>query len=316
MQRYFISKKAPTMTTSLACPRALTRRDGPELSRIVAGMWRLGQWDMSVQQRIAFIEECLALGVTSFDHADIYGNYGVEGLFGDALRARPGLRERMEIVSKCGIKLVSPQRPAHTIQHYDTSGAHIVASCEASLRQLGTDYLDLLLIHRPDPLMDFDEVADAFTRLQAAGKVRHVGVSNFTRHQFEALNRRVPLATNQVEFSPLTTAPMFDDTFDGLQDLGISPMTWSPFGGGRLFSANDAASVRLRATIQEVADRLGQSFTSVVVAWIMMLPSRPLPLTGSGKIASIAAAVAATTFTLERSDWFAILRAARGHEVA
>jgi len=304
------------MTTSLACPRAFTRRGGLELSRIVAGMWRLGQWDMSVQQRIAFIEECLALGVTSFDHADIYGNYGVEGLFGEALRARPGLRERMEIVSKCGIKLVSPQRPAHTIQHYDTSRDHIVASCEASLRQLGTGYLDLLLIHRPDPLMDFDEVAEAFTRLQAAGKVRHVGVSNFTRHQFEALNRRVALATNQVEFSPLTTAPMFDDTFDGLQDLGISPMTWSPFGGGRLFSADDAASVRLRATIQEVADRLGQSFSSVVFAWIMTLPSRPLPLTGSGKIASIAAAVAATTFTLKRSDWFAILRAARGHEVA
>jgi len=222
----------------------------------------------------------------------------------------------MEIVSKCGIKLVSPQRPAHTIQHYDTSRDHIVASCEASLRQLGTDYLDLLLIHRPDPLMDFDEVADAFTRLQAAGKVRHVGVSNFTRHQFEALNRRVALATNQVEFSPLYTAPMFDETFDGLQNLGIAPMTWSPFGGGRLFSATDAHSATLRATIQEVADRLGQSFTSVVFAWIMMLPSRPLPLTGSGKIASIAAAVAATTFTLERSDWFAILRAARGHEVA
>jgi predicted oxidoreductase len=222
----------------------------------------------------------------------------------------------MEIVSKCGIKLVSPGRPAHTIQHYDTSREHIVASCEESLRQLGTDYLDLLLIHRPDPLMDFDEVAEAFTRLQAAGKVRHVGVSNFTRHQFESLNRRVPLATNQVEFSPLHTVPMFDETFDGLQDLGISPMIWSPLGGGRLFSAADEHGTRLRATIQEVADRLQQPFAGVVFAWIMMLPSRPLPLTGSGKIASVAAAVAATTFTLERSDWFAILRAARGHEVA
>jgi len=301
---------------SALCPRIVTRSDGLELSRVIAGMWRMSEWDMSVQQRISFIEECLALGVSSFDHADIYGNYGVEGLFGEALRAQPSLRGRMEIVSKCGIKLASPARPAHTIQHYDTSLEHIVASCEQSLRQLNTDYLDLLLIHRPDPLMNFDEVAEAFTRLQKAGKVRHVGVSNFTRHQFESLNRRVPLATNQVEFSPLFTAPMFDETFDGLQDLGVAPMIWSPLGGGRLFSAQDAQTTRLRATIQEVADRLNQSFVSVVFAWIMALPSRPMPLTGSGKIASIAAAVSATGFTLARSDWFAILRAARGHEVA
>ncbi len=305
-----------TDAATLACPRILTRTDGLDLSRVIAGMWRLGEWDMPVGQRIAFIEDCIALGVTSFDHADIYGNYSVEGLFGEALRAQPSLRDRMEIVSKCGIKLVSPNRPAHTIQHYDTSLDHIVASCEESLRQLGTDHLDLLLIHRPDPLMNFDEVAEAFTRLQAAGKVRHVGVSNFTRHQFEALNRRVPLATNQVEFSPLHTAPLFDETFDGLQDLGIAPMIWSPFGGGRLFTAQSDDSVQLRATIQEVADRIGQSFATVVFAWIMALPSRPMPLTGSGKIASVAAAVAATTVTLARSDWFAILRAARGHEVA
>ena len=305
-----------TQPAALACPRIATREDGLELSRVIAGMWRLGEWDMSVQQRIDFIEECIALGVTSFDHADIYGNYSVEGLFGEALRVKPGLRGQMQIVSKCGIKLVSSNRPEHTIQHYDTSLEHIVASCEQSLRALGTDHLDLLLIHRPDPLMNFDEVAEAFTRLQAAGKVRHVGVSNFTRHQFEAINRRVPLATNQVEFSPLYTAPMFDETFDGLQDLGIAPMVWSPLGGGRLFNQADAGTVTLRAVIQEVAERLDQSFASVVFAWIMMLPSRPMPLTGSGKIASIAAAVAATTFTLERSDWFAILRAARGHEVA
>ena len=307
-----------TQAAPLSCPRIATRKDGHglSLSRVIAGMWRLGEWDMSVQQRIAFIEECIAMGVTSFDHADIYGNYGVEALFGEALRAQPALRGRMELVSKCGIKLVSPARPEHRIQHYDTSRAHILASVDNSLRQLGTDYLDLLLIHRPDPLMDVDEVAEAFIHLQTSGKVRHVGVSNFTRHQFESLNRRVALATNQVEFSPLHTAPMFDETFDGLQDLGVAPMIWSPLGGGRLFTSDDERSVHLRATIEEVAERLGQSFVSVVFAWIMALPSRPMPLTGSGKLASVAAAVAATGFTLERSDWFAILRAARGHEVA
>lgn len=304
------------LPADLSCPHVQTSAGGLTLSRIVAGMWRMGDWGMTVEARVAFIEQCLALGVTSFDHADIYGNYSAEGLFGEALRAQPSLRARIQLISKCGIKLVSPARPQHTIQHYDTSAEHIVASVEESLRQLQTDRLDLLLIHRPDPLMDFDEVAATFIRLRDAGKVLHFGVSNFSRHQFEALNRRVPLVTNQVEFSPLHTAPLFDETFDGLHDLGVAPMIWSPLAGGRLFTSTDARAEALRHVIKEIADRIKQPFASVVFAWIMQLPSKPLPLTGSGRIEAIAVAVAGTTFTLSRADWFAILRAARGHEVA
>lgn len=306
----------PSLPADLRCPRILTREGGLALSRIVAGMWRMNQWAMPVAARVDFIEHCIALGVTSFDHADIYGDYGVETLFGEALRAQPSLRDRIELISKCGIRLMSPKHPGHTIQHYDTDAAHIIASAEESLRRLHTDHLDLLLIHRPDPLMDFDAVAEAFTRLQQAGKVRHVGVSNFTRHQFESLNRRVPLATNQVEFSPLVTTALFDETFDGLQDLGVAPMIWSPLGGGRLFDPVDERAALLRQTIESIADRLEKPFASVVFAWIMRLPSRPLPLTGTGRIAAIAEAVLGTTFELARDDWFHILRAARGHEVA
>jgi predicted oxidoreductase len=286
------------------------------LSRIVAGMWRLTEWDMTPQQRLAFIEQCIELGVTSFDHADIYGGYGVEGLFGEALALKPSLRGQIQLVSKCGIKLVASRRPAHTIQHYDTSAGHIAASVENSLKELRTDYLDLLLIHRPDPLMDFDEVAGAFERLRAEGKVKEFGVSNFSRHQFEVLHKRVPLVTNQVEFSPLHLDPMFDETFDGLQDLGVQPMIWSPLGGGRLFTAGDAQGERLRLKIKEVADELNRPFASVVFAWIMQLPCRPVPLTGSGRIESLQVAVEATQFQLSRAQWFEILRAARGHEVA
>lgn len=308
-----------TQTAQIAqpvSPRSQTSASGPDLSRIVAGMWRIGDWNMSVQQRVTFIEECLALGVTTFDHADIYGDYRAEGLFGEALAAQPGLRGKMQLVSKCGIKLLSAQRPQHAIQHYDTTAAHIIASAEQSLRQLQTEQLDLLLIHRPDPLMDFDAIADAFGQLQTAGKVAHFGVSNFSRHQFESLNRRFPLATNQVEFSPLSLAPMFDETFDGLQDLGVAPMIWSPLAGGALFKSGDARVDHLRTIIDAIAHRIEQPFASVVFAWIMQLPCRPLPLTGSGRIAAIADAVAATQFSLSREDWFAILRAARGHEVA
>ncbi len=302
--------------TDLTCPAIVTSKGGLTLSRIVAGMWRMNEWQLTPQQRVAFIEQCLALGVSSFDHADIYGGYGVEAEFGQALALQPSLRARMQLVSKCGIKLVNAARPQHSIQHYDTSASHIIASAENSLRQLGTDHLDLLLIHRPDPLMDFDEIAGAFERLRQAGKVRHFGVSNFSRHQFECLNRRIPLATNQVEFSPLCVAPLFDQTFDGLQDLGVAPMIWSPLAGGRLFSRDDADGSRVRAAIQQVAGELRRPFGSVVLAWIMQLPSRPLPLTGSGRIQAVAEAVEATQFSLSRSQWFAILRAARGHEVA
>ncbi|MGV7211580.1 aldo/keto reductase family oxidoreductase [Oxalobacteraceae bacterium A2-2] len=303
-------------TATPPCPALATSAGGPVLSRIVAGMWRLNEWNMAPQQRLAFIEQCLELGVTSFDHADIYGGYGVEAAFGEALALRPGLRQRMQLVSKCGIKLVSPARPGHAIQHYDTSASHIIASAENSLRQLGTDHLDLLLIHRPDPLMNFDEIAAAFQALRASGKVLHFGVSNFSRHQFESLNRRIALATNQVEFSPLYTAPMFDQTFDGLQDLGVAPMIWSPLGGGRLFSSNDEAAVHVRAVVQRIAGELQQPFGSVVFAWIMQLPCRPAPLTGSGRIEAVREAVQAASISLSRSQWFEILRAARGHEVA
>jgi predicted oxidoreductase len=305
----------PALPRDLSCPRIAPRKNGDlELSRIVAGMWRMGDWDMTVEQRIAFIEQCIALGVTSFDHADIYGNYGVEGLFGEALRAQPSLRDRMQLISKCGIKLLSNKRPQHTIQHYDTSAAHIVASAEESLRQLHTDRLDLLLIHRPDPLMDFDEIAETFEGLRAAGKVKHFGVSNFSRHQFESLHRRIALATNQVEFSPLHLAPLYDETFDGLQDQRVAPMIWSPLGGGRLFR-DDAASTPLRAAIEQVAAETGRPFASVVFAWIMRLPCAPIPLTGSGRIEAIAEAALATQFTLTRTQWFGILRAAQGHDV-
>jgi predicted oxidoreductase len=286
------------------------------LSPIVAGMWRMSEWNLAPEQRLAFIEQCLELGVTSFDHADIYGSYGVEGLFGEALALKPSLREQIQLVSKCGIKLKSSRRPAHTIQHYDTSAAHIRASVENSLKQLRTDYLDLLLIHRPDPLMDFDEVAHTFETLRSEGKVKEFGVSNFSRHQFEMLHKRIALATNQLEFSPLHLDPLWDETFDGLQDKGIQPMIWSPLAGGRLFSEGDAASERLRLKIKEIADELGKPFASVVFAWIMQLPCKPVPLTGTGRIEGVQVAVEATKFTLSRAQWFEILRAARGHEVA
>jgi len=204
--------------SNLTCPSITTSAAGLSLSRIVAGMWRMNEWNMTPQQRLAFIEQCLELGVSSFDHATstaATGGSGVRRGAGPETVAAGAHATGQQ----CGIKLISAARPAHTIQHYDTSASHILASAENSLRQLGTDHLDLLLIHRPDPLMNFDEIAETFQQLRAAGKVLHFGVSNFSRHQFDSLNRRIALATNQVEFSPLFVDAMYDETFDGLQDL-------------------------------------------------------------------------------------------------
>ncbi len=196
---------------------------GPEFSRFVMGYWRLMDWNMSARQLVSFIEEHLDLGVTTVDHAGIYGGYQCEAAFGEALKLAPHLRERMEIVSKCGIATTA--REENVIGHYITDRDHIIKSAEQSLINLATDHLDLLLIHRPDPLMDADEVADAFKHLHQSGKVRHFGVSNFTPAQFALLQSRLPftLATNQVEISPVHQPLLLDGTLDQLQQLRVRP---------------------------------------------------------------------------------------------
>ncbi|AOK18780.1 aldo/keto reductase [Burkholderia cepacia] len=294
--------------------------DAVPFSRIVFGMWRIGDWALSIRERRALIEAALELGVTSFDHADIYGDYTAEGLFGDVLADAPHLRERMQIITKCGIRLVSARRPAHGIKHYDTRAAHVVASVEQSLRALRTDRLDLLLLHRPDPLMDADEVAATFDALRRDGKVKAFGVSNFTPAQAALLQDRMAahgmsLATNQVECSLLHLAPLDDGTFDQAQRWRCPPMLWSPLAGGRLLTEASPAATRVRERAARIGDALGVPATTVLFAWLLALPCRPLPIVGSSRIAALREAVAATRLALGREHWFELLDAARGVEV-
>lgn len=276
----------------------------------------MADWGFDPQQRLRWIEQCLALGITSFDHADIYGGYTVEALFGEALAATPGLRDRMQLVSKCGIKLVSAQRPGHAIKSYDTSRAHVVASVEQSLRALRTDRLDLLLIHRPDLLTDPDELAETFARLRADGKVLHFGVSNHTPAQLAMLHRRLPLVTHQIELSPLQMGALGDGTLDQCTDLGLRPMIWSPLGGGRLFTSNDDQARRVREVLQVLAAQHGVSVATVAYAWILRHPSRPLPIAGSSRVEAMREAVAALSLRLSAEDWYRVWQASMGREVA
>ncbi|HWP20354.1 MAG TPA: aldo/keto reductase [Burkholderiaceae bacterium] len=289
--------------------------DGPRLSRIVAGAWRMDAWGWTAEQRLAWIEQCVELGVTSFDHADIYGGYTVEGLFGEALALKPGLRDKLQLVSKCGIQLAAPLRPQHAIKAYDTSRAHIVASVENSLRQLRTDRLDLLLIHRPDPLMDADEIAQAFDALRRDGKVLHFGVSNFTPAQWDLLASRARLVTNQVECSPLRLDVLHDGTLDQAQRVRCRPMIWSPLAGGLLFTGQSDAAQRVRHCLDALALELGTTPATVVYAWLLRHPSRPLPIVGSRRVEALMEAVAAQDLVLSRPQWHRLWSAAAGREV-
>ncbi|MEY4763825.1 MAG: hypothetical protein RI907_498 [Pseudomonadota bacterium] len=288
---------------------------GLQLSPIVAGAWRMADWRMDAAQRLRWIEQCMDMGITSFDHADIYGSYTVESLFGEALALQPGLRQRMQIVTKCGIKLVSPQRPGHAIKSYDTGVGHVIASVDASLRALRTDHIDLLLIHRPDALMDPGEVAEAFSQLRAQGKVLHFGVSNHMPSQFNLLHRRLPLETHQIELSPLHLNALSDGTLDQCLDLGLRPMVWSPLGGGRLFTGTDAQATRVRAALTELAAAHGVSVATLAYAWILRHPSQPIPITGSHRPEALAEALAALSLRLSAEDWYRVWQASTGHEV-
>lgn len=282
------------------------------------GLWRITDWKYSTSDLVTWTEQVLDMGARVFDLADIYGNYEADACFGKALAASPALREKIFLVTKCGMHLVSNNNPGISIKHYDSSRKQIMASCEKSLRSLNTDRIDLLLIHRPDLLMDADEVAQAFIDLKQSGKVLHFGVSNFTTSQFELLASRLPfpLITNQVEFSVLHTQSMFDGVFDQCQRLHISPMAWSPLGGGRLFKATDEQAIRVRTALEETGKQLGDlTIDQVAMAWIATHPSRVVAITGSGKLDNIRRAIAACKSKLNRQQWYSILRASQGHEV-
>jgi len=276
----------------------------------------MSDWKLDVSARLRWIEGCMEAGVTSFDLADIYGDYEVEALFGESLARSSSLRQRMQLVSKCGIKLISAARPSHAIKSYDTSRAHIVSSVERSLTALRTDRLDLLLIHRPDALMNPDEVAETFAALRSAGKVLHFGVSTHSPSQLALLHHRARLCTNQVEFSPLELGALADGTLDQCLDLGLRPMIWSPLGGGRIFGGSDARAQRVRAALTTLAEGHGTSTATIAYAWIMRHPSSPLPITGSQRLDGVREAVAALGVSLSAEEWYRVWEAGAGHEVA
>lgn len=289
---------------------------GPvSLSRLVYGMWRLGDDPVTSPAHVqAKVETCLAQGITTMDQADIYGGYTAEGLLGAALRAAPSLRDKIEIVTKCDIVAPVGRHAGARVKYYDTSAPHITASVEASLREMATDRIDLLLIHRPDPLMDHHDTGRTLDALVASGKVRAVGVSNFRPWDFTLLQSAMsqPLVTNQIELSLGARVPFTNGDLAFLQERGIAPMAWSPLAGGHLRAEADAA---LSARMDDIGKAAGTDWTAVAVAWLLHHPARIIPVMGTNTLSRIATISDALKVPMDRQTWFELYTLAQGHEV-
>ncbi|MBQ4862717.1 aldo/keto reductase [Pseudoalteromonas sp. MMG013] len=286
---------------------------------LVMGFWRLLDWQLSDQQCVSFLKECIELGITHTDHADIYGQYECEAAFGAALKLAPSIRDEIKIITKCGIRpAIAKTGLAGKANHYDSSYTHIMASVLQSLQHFNTDRIDVLLIHRPDYLMDADEMAKAFNQLKRQGDVLNFGVSNFTPAQLSMLQSRCdfPLVTNQIECSPYEMKGLDDGTLDQCQQLRIHPMLWSPLAGGRLFSNRDEKALRLQTILSEVAQEIGaKSIDQVVYCWLATLPSKPSIVLGTGNLARVKAALESASLSMDREQWYRIWQASTGHSV-
>ena len=288
--------------------------EGLSFSRLVYGMWRLADdSDTSVKHVDAKINAALDQGITTFDQADIYGGYTAEAVMGTAIKANPSLRQRLEIVSKCDIVIDAGRHSGARVKHYNTTAAHINASVDASLAEMGIDEIDVLLVHRPDPLMDHHETGAALDALVDAGKVRAVGVSNFRPWDWNLLQSamRHPLVTNQIELSLKHIAPFTNGDLAFHQQHGHVVMAWSPLGGGDLMTASSELTHRL----DSIATRSGVDRAAVATAFLLFHPAKITPVLGTNNLERISAISAAETVELDRQDWFYLYEAALGGEV-
>ena len=289
--------------------------EGLKYSRVVLGFWRLLDWNLTTDGLIRYLEECLDIGITTMDHADIYGNYTVEEKFGEALKKRPDLRNKMQIISKCGIIYKSETA---RVKYYDYSRKHIKEQVEKSLRYMGIDCLDTLLLHRPSPFMDPEEISRAFEELRKEGKVRTFGVSNFLPDEFRLLKSylTVPLITNQVELSPLRMGNLENGVINLCMEERIHPMLWSPLAGGRIFTGQGEEEIRLRKTLEVIREELGaEDIDEAAFAWLFSHPAGLIPITGSGEIGLAERPVKALKYRLTPEQWFMVWTAVKGHKV-
>ncbi|MDE3125069.1 MAG: aldo/keto reductase [Bacteroidota bacterium] len=283
----------------------------------IAGCMRWGKWgaDFSFAEYHAMIEACLEAGINCFDHADIYGDYTTEAAFGKVLKANASIRSNIQLITKCGIVLPSAYPNSTTIKTYNTTPKHIIQSVEQSLLNFGTDYIDVLLIHRPSPLMHPEPIAEAISKLQQQGKILSFGVSNFLPQHISLFAKYLKITYNQIEASILHLQPFINGSLEACMQYNIIPMAWSPLGGGII---NDDNHPRYRSIIQaagSIAEKWNTGINEILMAWLYKHPSGILPVVGTTKIERLIQAKNAASIQLTDEDWFQLWVAANGEEI-
>ncbi|MAS95383.1 MAG: oxidoreductase [Verrucomicrobiales bacterium] len=283
------------------------------------GTWRILDEEIEpvAADLVDRFEVCLEAGIRTLDTAEIYGDYRVEAELGEAIKLRPDLREKMTIVTKAGIDVPSEEKSHASIPQYNATGENLVKCAEKSLSLLQTEVIDLFLVHRPDWSTHPEDTASGLQKLLDGGKVKNVGVSNYTIHQFETLDRILggKLVTNQVEFSPFHMDPIYDGTFDQCLQKKVRPMAWSPLAKGRVFAEEDEDAIRLRECLKVLADKYEVTMDAVVYGWILNHPAKPTVILGTNKESRIRNGAAGGAIPFAREDWFAVWQAAKGHSI-
>ncbi len=284
-----------------------------QLSPIVAGTMNWGIWDkkLSISEMIHLINICIENKISTFDHADIYGAYSTEDQFGKAFSESKIAREKIQLISKCGIQLEGSRK--NTIKHYDYSKEYIIWSAENSLKNLQTDYLDVFLLHRPSPLMVADEIAEAVEKLKKDGKIIDFGLSNFTSSQTELIRQKTEVSYNQIQFSATHHEAMLDGSFDYMQVHGIRPMSWNPLG--TVFREDIEQTRRLKGLLVQLVEKYGVGSDTILLAWILQHPAKVIPVAGTVNIARIQQLMKAVELKMDKLDWFAIWTESMGNEV-
>lgn len=273
-----------------------------------------GSWgkQFSKKEMIDLIHFCLEQGITTFDHADIYGSYTNESDFGNALSETNIPRENIQLITKCGIQIVCEKRN-NKINHYQYNKDYIIWSAETSLKNLKTDYLDLFLLHRPSPLMHPDEIEEAISKLKQQGKIRDFGVSNFTPSQVNLISKKSDIAVNQIEFSLTHLLPMYDGSLDQMITKDILPMAWSPMGS--IYKEQSEQVKRIKKQLKELAETYNVTEDQLLLAWILKHPSKAHPVIGTTTKERIKDSANALHIDLDLEDWFLMLASSQGHKV-
>jgi predicted oxidoreductase len=285
---------------------------GPKVSPAVYGFYRWSGNYVNEDKMEKIVNLCLELGINTFDHGDTYGDYMCEEVFGNVLKRSEIKRESLVLFTKCGINIPHESRPDYRVKHYDTSREHILNSLDNSLRKLRTDYIDVFLLNQLDPLSSLEETALTLEKLKDLGKIKNVGVVNFSVFQHQLLSSflRIPIVTNHIELNLLNTSAFDNGQVDYIKQKYMRPLATSPLAQGKIANSNEKIPLRLRGKLEEFAAKYNSHFESVAIAWLVKLGA--LPLIGTTDEQRIRNIVEAFKINLDRQDWYELYSVSRG----